>query len=69
MDTFRSGSYLCQCSTSNYIYRPYGHVLTGDLSFFKNEELKNLITKGPKFREPRKIVWSRNKEIVFQCSR
>ena len=48
-------------------YGLYDHVLTGDLSFFKNGELKNLIRKGPKFREPSKIVWSRKKEIVFDA--
>ena len=40
----------CSCSSSPFNYQPAGHVITGDVNIVKNEELKSLILKGPKFR-------------------
>jgi hypothetical protein len=42
----------CQC---NQTYRDHkiGHVQTGDLGIIKNEALRQLIKKGPNYREPR----------------
>ena len=34
-----------------YRDRNHGHVLTGDLSLIRNTELRNLMSKGAKFRE------------------
>jgi hypothetical protein len=40
--------------------QPPGHVITGDVNIARNEELKLLILKGPKFREPRSCKWQQN---------
>jgi hypothetical protein len=48
------------CSTSRFNYQPAGHAITGDVNIVKNEELKSLILKGPKFREPRSFKWQQN---------
>ena len=67
VETFREDGYSCSCSDSKFKYNPHGHVLTGDLSFFNNDKLKEIITKGPKYREPRKILWHKNKKIIFDA--
>ena len=45
------------------VYRLYdlcGHVLTGDLSIIRDVKLRNLIRKGPVFREQNNIDWEVN---------
>jgi hypothetical protein len=34
--------------------------MTGDVDIVENEDLKSLIRKGPKFREPRSLNWRQN---------
>ena len=44
----------CPCGEERvaaFIDPVHGHVLTGDLSIIQNEELRNLMSKGGKFRE------------------
>ena len=47
----------CTCHSSEFLDKDHGHVVTGDLNIIKNSDLKNLIRKGPNFREPRTINW------------
>ena len=47
----------CSCSSSEYKYDLCGHVLTGDLSIIRDVKLRNLIRKGPVFREQNNIDW------------
>ena len=39
---------------------PAGHVFTCDVKIVRNEDLRSLILKGPKYREPRSFNWRRN---------
>ena len=41
-----------QCKESKFCYEPHGHVITGDLRVIENAKLRELVTKGPKYREP-----------------
>ena len=50
----------CSCSYSNYKYEPCGHVVTGDLSINKDVQLRNLIKKGPTYREQNNVDWRVN---------
>jgi hypothetical protein len=50
----------CSCSSSPFNYNPARHIITGDVDIVKNEDLKSLIRKGPKFREPRPFSWRQN---------
>ena len=50
----------CECNTSSHLYQPYGHVITGDISVIPNSKLRDLIAKGPKYREPFKVDWDKN---------
>ena len=50
----------CRCSSSEYKYDLCGHVLTGDLSIIIDVKLRNLIRKGPVFKEQNNIDWEVN---------
>ena len=43
----------CQCNTSKFCYERHGHVITGDLMVTENVKLRELVAKGPKYREPK----------------
>ena len=45
---------------SPFNYGPAGHIITGDINIVQSEDLKSLILKGPKFREPRSFKWRPN---------
>ena len=53
----------CFCSSSKFKNEPCGHIVTGDSTFITNTELRDLITKGPKFRE----TWKENFELVMNA--
>ena len=55
----------CECETSAFINRDFGHVYTGDLNVVSNDRLKELMKYGTKFREPIDVGISKVKhEIV-----
>ena len=47
----------CSCSSSQFLYSPAGHIVTGDLKIIQNKQLRDLISKGPKYREPHSFSW------------
>ena len=51
---------VCSCNSSRYKYESCGHVVTGDLSIIKDIKLRNLISKGPTYREQNNIDWRVN---------
>ena len=53
LDTFRDME--CNCSDSPFLNDHHGHVVTGDLRIIKNKLLKELLSKGPNFREPKPL--------------
>ena len=57
----------CECNTSSHLYQPYGHVITGDLSIILNSKLRDLIAKGPKYREPCKVDWDKNLSLLCEA--
>ena len=50
----------CQCNTSEFCHEPH----TGDLMVIEKVKLKELVAKGPKYREPNKINWQSTKTMV-----
>ena len=58
---------LCTRPGSEFLYVPCGHVVTGDLSIVKNEKLRDLLRKGPKFREPVSFSWHQNFDIIMDA--
>ena len=57
----------CTCPGSEFLYAPCGHVVTGDLSIVQNDELRDLLHKGPKFREPVSFSWHQNFDIIMDA--
>ena len=42
----------------------FGHIITGDLNIANNERLLQLISKGPKYREPKQICFEEAREEI-----
>ena len=57
----------CECNTTSYLYEPYGHVITGDLSIIPNSKFRDLIAKGPKYREPCKVDLDKNLSLLCEA--
>ena len=57
----------CGCNTSSHLYKPYGHVITGDFSIIPNSKLRDLIAKGPKYREPFKVDWDKKLSLLCEA--
>ena len=64
---FHNNPSPCECNTSSHLYEPYGHVITGDLSIIPNSKLRDLIAKGPKYREPCKVEWDKNLSLLCEA--
>ena len=45
----------CSCCQRRLCQSPTGHVITGDLSIIDSENLRKILAKGPKYREPQSI--------------
>ena len=44
--------------------KKHKHILTGNLNIIKNQQLRKLISKGPKYRETESISWKiQNKKL------
>ena len=65
MNQLQSQLPSCSCSTSPFLYQPAGHVVTGDLNIVDNPELKDILLKGPKYREARPFSWKYNFKLVM----
>ena len=65
-DTISYGSGLpsCNCHSSSFKDTHHNHIVTGDLRFIENSELRRLLSKGPNYREPRSINWNKCLEII-----
>ena len=64
VETFGTGLHTCDCSSSEFVDHNHGHVLTGDLRIIENIHLRELIQKGPNYREPRPINWKRCRDTI-----
>ena len=50
----------CFCSSSQFLYSPAGYIVSGDLNIIQNQLLRDLIYKGPTYREPNSFSWRYN---------
>ncbi len=62
-----SSAMTYNCLDSEYFFSAHGHIITGDLSFVKNTKVRNLLLKGPKFREQNYINWDKDREILYNA--
>ena len=64
-ETLGTGISQCECQGSTFCDPSHGHIITGNLNIIKNNKLRNLLSKGPNYREPKTINWNAcKKEIV-----
>ena len=42
----------CECSHSKFCYAPSGHIISGNFDLITDKRIRNLFTKGPKYRLP-----------------
>ena len=52
------------CADSPFLYPPAGHVVTGDLTCIPDKGLRSLFKKGPKYRLPSRIDFTKCRDIV-----
>ena len=57
----------CNCHESKFVYSPSGHVITGDLDIVNNVKLRELISRGPKYRVPKPINWGHNFKLLMDA--
>ena len=55
VQNYLDGRLNCECETSTYKDDVHNHVITGDLTIINDNQLRNLIKKGPKYRLPQRI--------------
>ena len=56
----------CQCKESKFCYEPHGHVITEDLRAIENAKLRELVAKGPKYKEPNRVNWKAAETMFFK---
>ena len=61
-----SNPQTCQCKESRFCYKPHGHVITGDLRVTENAKLRELVAKGPKYREPNRVHWKATETMFLE---
>ena len=59
---YLSNPQTCQCKESKFCYEPHGHVISGDLRVIENTKLRELVAKGPKYREPNRSTGKQQKQ-------
>ena len=56
---WKSKIFSCKCKDSKFVDSYHKHIVTGDLRIIANVELRNLLSKGPTYREPVIINWNK----------
>ena len=61
----------CSCKSSfgpfsSLIKKKPGHVITGDLRVILNAKLRELVGKGPKYREPNRVNWKATETMFLE---
>ena len=57
----------CNCLVSKFLYAPCDHIVTGDLNIVRNIKLRDLLSKGPKYRESVSYSWHQNFDIIMDA--
>ena len=55
----------CRCTDSPFIDHHHGHIISGDLRIIKNNQLRKLFAKGPKYRERKLVNWRLTEEKLI----
>ena len=52
LDIISNTPTTCECSQSKFCYAPSGHIISGNFDIITDKRIRNLFTKGPKYRLP-----------------
>ena len=63
---YLSNPQTCQCKESKFCYEPHGRVITEDLRVIENARLRELVAKGPKYREPNRVNWKATETMFLE---
>ena len=63
---YLSNPQTCQCKESKFCYELHGHVITVDLKVIENARLRELVAKGPKYREPNRVNWKATETMFLE---
>ena len=55
----------CSCLSSPFNYSPAGHIIHGKFNFVTNDKLRQLLSKGPKYRVPNQMNWKQNFKLLM----
>ena len=55
----------CYCNGSKFNDTHHQHIITGDLSIIENTNLRKLLSKGPKYREPKDLDFEKARNSIF----
>ena len=55
----------CSCKASEFCYNPAGHIITEDFNLVRMGKLRDILSKGPKYREPRSFTWKQNSKLIL----
>ena len=53
-----------ECKDSKFIYPSAGHAITGNLKIIPDSRIRNIVSKGPKYRFPSHIDFNRCREEI-----
>ena len=48
-----------------FCYNPAGHIITGDPNIVRISKLRDILSKSPKYREPRSFTWKQNSKLIL----
>ena len=69
MENITRNPSACSCKASEFCCNPAGHIITGDLHVHVNivriSKLRDILSKGPKYREPRSFTWKQNFRLIL----
>ena len=54
------------CFFFKFCYKPVGHVITGNFDIIKDNRLRTLLTKGPKYRMPSFIDFDSCRSLIAE---
>ena len=55
----------CSCKASEFCYNPAGHIITGNLNLVRISKLRDILSKGSKYKEPRSFTWKQNFKLIL----
>ncbi len=56
----------CRCNENKFKDVHHGHIITGNLDFLNDQNLKYLFKMGPKYRLPKAINWTKTIQLLYK---